>query len=458
MQRIPFTSKAGTRPGLAGCLPVPRLCGVALAAVLALQAIAGQAAHAASPATPQSAHGPLSLRDAVDLALARHPDIARAQAEVAQGAAQVGEAGAAWYPKLEYGVRPGYGGGYGANGNRAATRASLGVSQLVYDFGRSASRISAAQATLRQKEYQVADSMESVAFQAAATYLELAASQDVNAAAQRQVDALQQTLGKIVERVRAGLSLSSDRNVAELALLRAQAAAMKADMRYGVAAARFKELTGVRPPRVEPLDEAAARLGAPGHGGGDMEQTPAVRAAAAAVDAADARLRLADAERLPSISVGVNRALSTGRADATNDRWLGVQLTGSFSFGGLNRYQRAAADAALRASRESLESQRLATRSALEAAETEARGAAARRAGYDKLVALSRASRDLYWQEYMLNKRTLTDVVNPERDIFDAEVESINALADGTLARIKAWAAVGELVPQLGAQVAGRHD
>lgn len=444
------------RPIHFGGVPVFRFAGICLATALACHGMAGHAV--AQPAMRQIAPQPLSLGDAVDLAIARHPDIARAQAEIAQGTAQVGVARAAWYPKLEYGLRPGYGGSFGTSGNRAGTRASLGASQLLHDFGRSASRISAAHATLEQKTHQADDAIEAVAYQTASSYLELAASQEVIAAAQRQVDALQQTHAKIVDRVRAGLSLPSDRNVAELALLRAQAAVMKADTRYHVAVARFHELTGVRPQSVERLAAAAARLRDPGRGRGDIDHTPAVLAAAAAVDAANARVSQADAERFPSISVGVNRSLSTGRADVTNDRWVGLQLTGSFSFGGLAQHQRAAADAELRASRESLENQRLITRSALHAAEVEADGAAARRDGYDKVVALSRASRDLYWQEYMLNKRTLTDVVNPERDIFDAEVESLNALADGTLARIKAWAAVGQLVALLREPQGGRDE
>lgn len=413
----------------------------------------------ASAPTQHIALDSLSLRDAVGVAIARHPDIARANAEIAHGTAQVEVAKAAWYPRLDYGLRPGYGGSFGTDGNRAGTRASLGVSQLLYDFGRTSSRISAANATLSQKTHAVADAVESVAYQTASGFIEMAAGQEVIAAARRQVDALEQTRAKIHERMRAGLSLPSDGNLADLALLRAQAAVVKAHTRLNVAAAKVNELMGVRPLGVQPLARTVALVRDLGSdGSGDIEGTPAVLAAAAAVEAADARVRLAQAERFPSISVGVNRSLSTGRADVTNDRWIGLQLTGSFSFGGLARHQSAAAQAELRASRESLENQRLVTRSALHAAEVEAEGAAARREGYDKVVALSRASRDLYWQEYMLNKRTLTDVVNPERDIYDAEVEMINALADGALARIKAYAAVGRLVTLLREHDGGRHE
>ncbi len=427
------------------------------------------AAHAADPEVAEDSAGAsgetlrialdrLTLRDAVGVAIARHPDIGRAHAEVAQSLSEVEVAKAAWYPKIDYGVRPGYGGSFGSNGNRTGTRASIGVSQLLYDFGRTSGRISAADSTRSQKQYQLADTIETVAYQTASTFIELAASQDVVAAARRQVAALSDTRTKILDRVRAGLSVSSDRNLVELAILHAQAEVLKANTRFDVAAAKLTELIGARPRRVAPLGGTVDFVGDLGHAGGDIERTPSVLAAAAAVDAADARVRVAQAERFPSIGIGASRSISSGRPNATNDTWIGFAVSGNYSLGGLAKHQIAAAEAELRANRESLENRRLVTRSALKSAEIEASGAAARLNSYEKVTALSRASRDLYWQEYILNKRTLTDVVNPERDIFESEVEAINALADGAIARIKAYVAVGKFVELLREHEGSRHE
>nr|WP_230943971.1 TolC family protein [Burkholderia diffusa] len=425
--------------------------------------VVGRAADAenatdASGGTLRIALDRLTLRDAVGVAIARHPDIGRAHAEVAQSTSEVEVAKAAWYPKIDYGVRPGYGGSFGSNGNRTGTRASIGVSQLLYDFGRTSSRISAADSTLSQKQYQLADTIETVAYQTASTFVELAASQDVVAAARRQVVALSDTRAKILDRVRAGLSVSSDRNLVELAILHAQAEVLKANTRFDVAAAKLTELIGARPRRVANLGGTVDFVGELGHAGGDIERTPSVLAATAAVDAADARVRIAEAERFPSIGIGASRSISSGRPNATNDTWIGLAVSGNYSLGGLARHQIAAAEAELRANRESLENRRLVTRSALKSAEIEASGAAARLNSYEKVIALSRASRDLYWQEYILNKRTLTDVVNPERDIFESEVEGTNALADGAIARIKAYVAVGKFVELLREHEGSRHE
>ncbi|UXC37063.1 TolC family protein [Cupriavidus gilardii] len=436
-------------------------------------AAAASASAATAPASPDRMPGPstpqrialdgLTLRNAVGIAIARHPDISRANAVVTQNLSEISVAKAAWYPKIEYGVQPGYGGSFGSGGNDLGSRASVGASQLLYDFGRTRSKISAADANLGKSQHQLADTVETVAANTADTFVELAASQAVIAAAQRQVESMNETRARIGERVRAGLSVSSDRDLAEVATLRASAEVLKARNRFDVAATRLAELIGARPQQVADLAKTGGvieRITRDGGGGRDdqIDDTPSVLAARAAVDAAAANVDLAKAERYPSVSVGVSRSLSTGRANANDDTWVGLSIRGDFSLGRLAQHRIAAAQAQERAAADALENQRLRTRTALYAAQTEAEGAAARLASYRNVIELSRSSRNLYWQEYMLNKRSLTEVITRDREIFLAEEEWINAMADGIRARIKAYAAVGKFVELLRQQEGARDE
>lgn len=419
-------------------------------------AISSRSAVTPEPPRRVSING-MSLVDAVGVAISRHPDISRANAIVAQGQSEVAIAKSAWYPTIEYGVQPGYGGSFGSDGNASGVRGSLGVNQLLYDFGRTSSRISAADATLNKQQHLVADTVEAVAYNTASTFVELAASQDMMAAAQRQVAALRETRTKIDERVKAGLSDTTDLNQADVAIQRAEAEALKVKTRFDVAAGKLAELTGVRPQRVANLGGTNNLVAGLGKNGGDVDQTPAVLAANAAMDAANAKVKLAEADRFPAIGVGVSRSMSTGRANANDNTWVGVSLRGNFSLGGLAQHQIAAAEAERRAAGQTLENQRMVTRTALNSAETEASGAAARLASYERVISLSRASRNLYWQEYTLNKRPLTEVINAEREIYLSEVERTNAVADGVLAKIKAHAAVGRFVALLRAREGSRQ-
>ncbi len=394
----------------------------------------------------------MSLSDAVGVAIARHPDVSRADALVTQSTSEVAVAKAAWYPTIEYGAKPGYGRGYANSGDNGAVRGSIGVNQLLYDFGRTPGRISAADATLVKQKHLRADTMETIAYDTAAIYLELADSQDMIAAAQRQLSALRETRAKIVERLQAGLSDATDRNQADVAIQRADAEVLKAKTRFSVAAGKLAELTGVRPQRVATLAGTGAFVSRLGTAVGDIDRTPSVLAAKAAVEAADARIEVAKAERFPTIGLGVSRSMSTGQRNDKDDTFVGVSISGSFSLGGLAGHRIEAAEAERKATAKMLENQRLVTRTALGSAELEASGAAARVVSYEKIIDLSRTSRDLYWQEYTLNKRPLTEVISAEREIYLSEVERISAFSDGILAKIKAHSAVGRLVALLKAQ------
>lgn len=390
----------------------------------------------------------MSLYEAVGLAISRHPDVSRATAVIAQGEAQVAIAQSAWYPTLEYGVQPGYGEAYGSSGRASGVRGTVGVKQLVFDFGRTSSQISAADATLVKQVHLRADAIETVAYTTATAFVDLAASQETVAAALRQAAALQATRAKIGERVAAGLANTTDQIQADVAIKRAEADALKARTQFDVAAGKVAELTGVRPKRVAPLAVTAKFVAALGNGGGDIEQTPSVLAAKAGMEAADAQVHVAEAAQYPSIGLGANKSVSA-RRNAYDSTFAGVTIGGSFSFGGLAQHQIDAAQAEKRAAEQALENQRLVTRTALNSAGVEASGAAVRLSSYEKVIALSRASRNLYWEEYTLNKRPLTEVINAEREIYQSSAEQIAAAADGALARIKAHVAIGKFVALL---------
>lgn len=394
----------------------------------------------------------LSLADAVGLAIAKHPDINRAQAIVARSESQVAVAKSAWYPTINYGLDP----GYNTSGNVHQVKAGVGLQQLVYDFGRARSNISAAKATLEQEQYLLADTIETVAFNTAATFVDLSASQEMIGAAEQQVQSLRDTKEKIEARVKAGLSDASDLNQAEVAIKRAEAEALSAQTEFDDAAGKLAELAGVRPSRVAALAATTSVVNGLHQNAVDkVDDTPAILAAKASLTAAEANVKLAKAAQFPSVGVTVSQEFSTLKDNAGDyDRYtyVGMTLSGDFSLGGLTKHKINTALAEQRAEAQVLENQRLLTRTALGSAQTQASGAAARLSSYQSVIDLSKELLDLYWQQYTLDKRPLTDVINAERDVYQSEVQRISAIADGANARIKANAAVGQLVAQLKAK------
>ncbi|UXN07395.1 TolC family protein [Bartonella sp. HY761] len=395
----------------------------------------------------------LNITDAVGIAIARHPDIGRASAVVVQSNAQISIEKSAWYPTFQYGVDPGYNRYYAAsNSDRtgSSVRGSVGVTQLVYDFGRTSSRIGVAKATYEKDSYLLSKAVEDVATNMSVVFVELSASQELIAAAEREYGAMRRTREKIAERVESGLSDAVDLNQADLAIQRARSDLLSAQNRFDIAAGRFAEITGIRPTKVANMETTSKFLDSLGRGRNTIENTPNVLAADAEVKASLERVRLAKAQLYPSVSVAASQQKSTGQRNITNDNsFVGLQLSGSLNSGFREKHQIASAQAEVNAAKQASENERLVARTTVSSAKTEADGATARMDNSKQLMSLSLTSRDLYWQQYTLNKRPLTDVVNAERETFIAESEYVTAMADYMTARIKAYTAVGELVERL---------
>jgi|GEM_PF-5255348 len=391
----------------------------------------------------------MTLRDAVGLAIAHHPDVSRAEAVVRQSASEVSVAKAAWFPVLNYTVTPGYGSAYSRD-TAAGTQISGGISQLVYDFGKTPGRIGQADATLNRQRHVLNSTIEDVAYTAASHYVEFSAAQATMDAAQEAITNLNKLRKVIADRVKASLSSASDLTQADVALQRAAVDLTQAQTRLNVAADNLAEIIGMRPQSVADLVSVDQAVSALANDNVNIENTPSVLAAKAAVLEAEAQVKVVKSDYYPAVSLVANKSTMTGGADNAYDTdWAGLALSGTISSVFQNRHRVASARANRDAMERQLESQRLSKRTELTSAETELEGAATRIEALDTMKKLSLKSRDLYWQEYTLGNRQLTQVLDAERDIFSTESSRIAAVADGMLARLKAQNAVGSLVSQL---------
>lgn len=393
----------------------------------------------------------MSLRDAVGLAIAKHPEVGQAAAIVSQSAAEVAVAKAAWFPVLQYNVSPGYGSSYSGSSNNSARgmRTTIGASQLVYDFGKTSGAIELADAGLNRQRYALNDTIENVAYTTANYFIEFSAAQATIEAARSQISALQKTRQMISDRVRAGLSDASDLTQADVAMQRAIVDQVSAQTKLDVAAGNLAQIIGVRPQTVISLTSLNKVVTSLSSGSADVENAPAVMASKEALREAEARVKIARSDYLPAIRVSANRSLSSGGNSAYDSTWVGVTVDGAVSTAAQTAHRVDSARAEKDAAGRQIESRRLSARTALSSAETETAGANTRGEAYDKMKELSRTSRDLYWQEYTLNKRPLNQVLDAERDIFSAESQRIVALSDGIMARIKAHSAMGTFVRKL---------
>ncbi|MDR2857500.1 MAG: TolC family protein [Novosphingobium sp.] len=431
--------------------PFPVAACLLLAALLpggaAAQSQAGAPARSgeAIPVYP----GILPPQTAVALAIARRPEIRGAEAVIAQRQAEVALARAGRWPTIQYGIGPGYGASYGGGRNAAALRGNAGIDMPVWDFGGMKNRIAAARGLEQAAREDRLATAEQVARVTLAAYVDAQTAQERVAAAEATIAAMRGVADRIGQRARAGLSDRSDVNAADIAVARAGIEAQQARTLAGTAMGRLIQLVGVSPGGLAPLAGSYALTERRDRSEPDFDQAPRIKAAERQFEAASAKVAAARAAQWPAIGIGASRTFSTGAASANDSTWFGLTVRGDFSLGGTARHKVGAARAEREAAMQELGARRLEARTDWQVAESEEQGARRRLGDLADLGSLWRATRDLYWQEYILDKRSLSDVIGAEREIHAARAEEIAAMGEAVDAGIRALVAQGGLVALL---------
>jgi adhesin transport system outer membrane protein len=397
----------------------------------------------------------LTPRTAVTLAIARHPEISGAEARIARQEAELALAQAGRWPTIQYGIGPGYGGNYGSGGNEAAVRANLAISQPLFDFGATSNRIAAARDQEAAARLTKIDTVEQVAEVTLEAYVNAAIAQESLVASREAIEAMRAVARRIEQREAAGLSDRSDGNAAGIAVIRAELDAENARTAADTALSRLIELIGVSPSRLASLQDTLALVAARDRRPPDFETAPAIAAARSTLDAAQAREQTARAERLPAFSLGASRTYSTGNYSANDATWLGLSVSGNFSLGGAGRQRVAMAEAEAEAARQDLEARRMNTRTGWAVALRQEEGANLRLTNLQSVATLWLATRDLYWEEYVLDKRVLSDVINAEREIYSARAETASVRGAAIAAAVRTLVLEGHLLNLLDSQPAG---
>jgi adhesin transport system outer membrane protein len=451
---VSATSRASPPPGLLGDVrEMTRAVSESIRGRPAMPPVAPPAAGREIPTHP----GALTPQEAVAMAIGRHPEIRGADAVIARRQADLALARAQRWPSLTYGVGPGYGGYYGSGGNQFAVRANVGIQLPVWDFGATSSRIAAATSQGDAAVQTRAATAERVAAATVDAYVEAAVARDRMVAATEAIQAMRNVVERINQRVQAGLSDRSDLNAASIAVTRAEVDSGQARAAAEAAMSRLVQLIGVTPNELAPLEASQQLMAARDRTEPDFETTPAIQAANRAYEAAVSQERAARADLLPGFSLSASRTFSTGRYSANDSTWMGLALNGTFSLGGAGRRRVEAASADRRAAEQDLEARRLEARTNWQVAGRQESGARQRRQELQSVSTLWTTTRDLYWEEYILDKRPLRDVINAEREIYTARQERIVALGETVSAAVRGLVAQGGLLAFL-EQAPGRDQ
>lgn len=386
------------------------------------------------------------------MTLSRHPEIARALASWARGQADLGAARSVWMPQLSYQANLGPNmlagkSGSGLNDNMAGPGVTL--NQMVWDFGRSKGEIGYASSTEKQRRFELEAVADQLSEKSALAYLDVKRFELLGLETAKHVRSLERLRGLIQMRIDAGISDKSDLLLADVRVEGARGDEIRARSSFTAAKVTLSNLVGIMPehyadpaPLIQSFEQ---RDGEP-----TFAELPTVAAAEQATQAAAARIGQARAERFPrlGLQLGYNRNNYTYNTH-DNAFTAMVTVTGDF-YRGSSRYLQRAAEEDRRSAQAAKESAVLEIRGRALAAQEEMKG------GYERIEVYRQQERQaitaskIFFEEYKLGKRSLTDLLNAELEIYRAAAARIAAEYDILNARVQYETVFGKLRQSLG--------
>lgn len=409
-------------------------------------------------AEPSEGAPPLSLADALALALCRHPQLAQAQAEIEAQAAALGEARAAFWPRLQASVSrqstTTLSTRSGQSVDQASTARSLALNWRLFDFGTragardGAQRLLAAVGAARDALVQrLMAALVSAYFEAITAQAMVTMREQARAQAREALDTAQR-------RERHGLVAGSDVLQARAQLARAQLALERASGEAQRAQLTLSSLMGLAdgtplrlPAQLDPaqdeetedlsrwLDEARARH-------------PSILAAQARLQIARLRVGSVRAEGLPTLDASAARHVD-GQPDqglyASGSRvtTYGLRLTLPLFDGFGHTYRIRGAQAQLAQSEAQLEQAR--QQVALEVLRAHADALSARRTlpAAAELAQAAEAASVSAARRYDKGVADISELLSSQSLLAEARLEQVRALAGWHAARLRLLAAAG---------------
>jgi outer membrane protein len=438
---------------------------------------------AAPPVTPEPGAAPegrkaeLTLTEVLEVARLANPDLRSAEERLRQAEALLARARAEFYPRL------GLGEDYGLTNNpvtafsfllnqgqlsldrdfnHPATLADFHtqvlVQQGVYRGGQRLAQARAAQAQRTASMFALAAVQNELAFRLAEAYYRLLQARDLVAVREAAVQQVQNHLQIVQVRFKAGTAVKSDVLSVEVRLAETQEALITARHQLQLAWALLENVTGAPlsdrplptqvPPapwteQVEQLETAIAEA---------LERRPELAVLASQRQAAQENIRAAQAGKYPTLDVvGDYDVFSAGNFSRSNDSFfLGVVARLTLYDGGRTRSEVRQAEAHLREvlaqeRRLALDIELAVRRAYLQLADARQRLQVAQRA-----VAQAAESLREIEVRYQGQVATLTQLLDAQVALSQAQVRRTNAQAEVEIARAALEQAVGRLASLIG--------
>lgn len=375
----------------------------------------------ADPVQADASARPLTLAQAIELALATNPALRSATRSIGIADGAVQQAGSHPNPALSL-LMEGTG--------RDTRTETAQISQLIELGGKRAARIAVAEEERKLVLDDVNVKRADLRADVIAVYMEALTAQERVALAQASVDLARRATEVTSRRVKAGKLSPVELTRSNIAAAAAALELTQANADLAVARRRLASLWASTRPLDRPLqapDAALARLPAWEALERRLDGAPQLRRARSAIAGREAQLALQRAQRIPdlTLTLGSKREPDSGRSQAVVGLSVPLPLFDRNQGNLLSALRRA--DQA----RDDFEAERLRMGQALLDAYQRASAAATQTTTlHDQVLPAARSAYDAAVTGFELGKFGFTDVLDAQRTLFQARTQYLRALAD----------------------------
>jgi len=374
---------------------------------------------------------PTDWQAAIHLAINRHPSIASSIATLESAGFNIDAASAGYLPAIKAGITSGR-----QEDEGRGQIATIGLSQMLYDFGKTGSAVDQANAKFLRQQATVLSQIDTIVQQTALALNEVYRYTQLVDNADKQINALRDILKLTQMRAAAGASTRVDPVQAQARVEAAESQRQEMEIKLQQEKYHLQSLLGQQTAHIKlsaPLDllplikQQNTRL--------DLNKNPSLLIAQADAAIAQAELRNYKAQRYPTLSLEASANKYVGDIADHQSRSqyqnLYLSLNSTLYQGGALVAQESASARALEAAKATIASKKL------ELADQQ-------RNYFQSVIGLQRnikvltsrmntitETRALYREQYLsLGTRNVLDLLNAEQEIGRAEQDLINARRD----------------------------
>lgn len=380
-------------------------------------------------AAPADAALPITIDAAAREAVAWYPSIDEAKARLDERGELVDVAKAGYLPQINGGIETGYN---NLNQSRWRPRASLSVSQMLYDFGKVRGTVDSARAGTAIGKAQLLLSVDSLIRDTSYAVIELQRSMALRTIALEQLESVGSIRALVQRRFEEGAATKADMLQVEARVQAAQATIEEIEtegQRWQTALAHLlgRDAAPAISPEVPDGFMQYCTFRDP-----DWSSIPAIQEVEAQRDQAMAELKRSRAENLPTVSLGAGGSADLN--DPFGDREdfnFGINISTSIFNGGANRARTRSADHALGAA--TAAGARIRNQVSRTLREAQSQVSSLGRV-LDTLSFRETSMREtgmLYRMQYLeLGTKTLVDLLNAEQELHQVRFDRMNTQQD----------------------------